>query len=338
MTGCLLLNKNPGVSSFESLLPVKKALGTGKVCHTGTLDSFACGLLVVLTGWAVKLSPWFTGCGKQYRALLRFGEETETLDPEGKVMACGPVPRREELEAALPAFTGEIMQAPPAYSAIHINGRRAHELARAGIEPEMKKRPVTVYSLSLLSWDPPHAELDIRCSSGTYIRSLARDIALAVGSRAHLRSLQRTKVGKFSLENAFSIPLKAGKASAPEKTASEGADESIRAAIRPVSPEIFTRLDIPCVTVDEKTAGAASHGGDLRFLNIPGLENYTEGANDAAVALFCPHPGEYAQGERARGERVQGEGAPFVALIEHKNGLWKYGYVSPSSGGIRAAG
>jgi len=310
MTGCLLLNKNPGISSFDSLLPVKKALGTGKVCHTGTLDSFACGLLVVLTGWAVKLSPWFTGCDKEYRALLRFGEETETLDPEGKVTAAAPVPRREKLEAALPAFTGEIMQAPPAYSAIHINGRRAHELARAGVEPEMKKRPVTIYSLSLLSWDPPHAELEIRCSSGTYIRSLARDIALAIGSRAHLRSLQRTKVGKFDLDNALSVP--------PDTDS----DESIRAAIRSVSPEIFARLDIPCVTVDEKTAGAASHGGDLRFLKIPVPENHTEGAKDAAVALFGPS---------------QGGCSSFVALIEYKNGLWKYGYVAPSSGGNHAA-
>jgi tRNA pseudouridine55 synthase len=323
MTGCLLLNKNPGISSFDSLLPIKKALGTGKVCHTGTLDSFAQGLLVVLTGWAVKLSPWFTGCDKQYRALLRFGEETDTLDPEGEVIASAPVPSREALEAALPAFTGEIMQAPPAYSAVHINGRRAHEMARAGIVPEMKKRPVTVHSLSLLSWEPPHAELEVYCSSGTYIRSLARDIALSIASRSHLRCLQRAKVGKFSLDNALSMPPAAGLASMPE--------ESIRAAIKPLSPELFAQLDIPSITVDEKTAGAVSHGGDLRFLNIPGLEHGLEGvqAKNAVFALFGPVLEKCAQRERLS----------FAALIEHKNGSWKYGCVNPHavSGGVYAA-
>ncbi|MDR2701003.1 MAG: tRNA pseudouridine(55) synthase TruB [Spirochaetaceae bacterium] len=331
MTGCLLLNKNPGISSFDSILPVKKALGTGKVCHTGTLDSFAQGLLVVLTGWAVKLSPWFTGCDKQYRALIRFGEETDTLDPEGKVTASAPVPGREALEAALPAFTGEIMQAPPAFSAIHINGRRAHELARAGVVPEMKKRPVTVHSLSLLSWDPPHAELEVRCSSGTYIRSLARDIALSLGSRSHLRSLQRTKVGKFSLDKALSIPPAAGLASLPETSTPEETlpEAPIRAAIKPLSPELFAQLGIPGITVDEKTAGAVSHGGDLRFLDIPGIEHGTEGAKDAVFALFGP----------AFIERTPDQRLSFAALIECKNGSWKYGCVNPhaASGGVYAA-
>jgi tRNA pseudouridine55 synthase len=296
MTGCLLLNKNPGVTSFDSLLPIKKALGTGKVCHTGTLDRFAQGLLVVLTGWAVKLSPWFTGCDKQYRALVCFGEETDTLDPEGKVIASAPIPNRKDLEVALPAFTGEIMQAPPVYSAIHLNGRRAHELVRAGIVPEMKKRPVRVYSLSLLSWAPPHAELEVHCSSGTYIRSLARDIALSIGSRSHLRSLQRTKVGKFSLDNAFSMQ-----------------EESIHAAIKPISPELFAQLEIPSITVDKKTALAASHGGNLQFLNIPELGINPEGAKtkDVVIALFGP--------------------VYFTALIERKNGSWKYGCVNPNA-------
>ena len=207
MTGCLLFYKKPGTSSFDSLRPIKKALQTPKVCHTGTLDSFAEGLLVVLTGRAVKLSSYFTGCDKQYRALLRFGEETDTLDPLGTTVATAPVPGQAAIEAALPAFTGTIQQAPPSYSAIHINGKRAHELARAGVEVEMKKRPVTIHKLVLTAWNPPHAELDVHCSSGTYIRSLARDIALVVGSRAHLRSLVRVKVGNFHINDALSLPM-----------------------------------------------------------------------------------------------------------------------------------
>jgi len=319
MTGCLLLNKNPGTTSFDSLRPIKKALGTGKVCHTGTLDTFADGLLVVLTGQAVKLSAWFTGCDKRYLALMRFGEETDTLDPEGKVIAAAPLPQKSDVEAALPAFTGEIMQAPPLFSAIHVNGRRAHELARAGIETEMKKRPVTIHSLFLRSWDPPHAELEVHCSSGTYIRSLARDLALAIGSRAHLRALRRTQVGNFSLDNAFSLP--SGDADTSQKSSSLRVDpcspwiknlndtdqplpvEAIRAAIQPLSPELFSRLGIPGISIDEKTARAVSHGGDLNFLrrSIPGLENHS------VAALFGT--------------------LSFAGLVERRDDKWRYGCV-----------
>jgi tRNA pseudouridine55 synthase len=296
MTGCLLLNKNPGLSSFKSLVPVKKALMTPKVCHTGTLDSFARGLMIVLTGRAVKLSTIFTGCDKQYRALLRFGEETDTLDPEGAVVASAPVPRREELEAILPAFTGTIEQAPPLYSAIHINGRRAHELARAGVKIEMKKRPVTIYSLSLVSWDPPHAELEIHCSSGTYIRSLARDLAIAAGSRAHLCDLTRTKVGNFSLDDALSL--------SSEKS-DDHTKEMIKAAIEPLNAGLFNKLGIAAVNIDEKTAAAVSRGVDPQLLRkaIPGLEN-----NSGSVAALFGS-------------------SDFLALIEQKNNLWKYRFV-----------
>ena len=300
MTGCLLFNKMPGINSFKSLQPVKKALKTPKVCHTGTLDRFAQGLLVILTGRAVKLSSYFTGCDKEYRAILRFGEETDTLDPEGKVIAGAPVPERRELEAALPDFTGEILQAPPNYSAIHINGRRAHELARAGAEIEMKKRPVNIYRLSLVSWDPPHAELEVHCSSGTYIRSLARDLALAIGSRAHLRFLKRTKVGNFLLENALSLPSEKS-----DDQTEAMIEDLVKTALLPLSPELFSKLGIPSINIDEKTAKAVSYGSAdiLRNTAIP-----RELAKNSAITLFGPRS--------------------FAALIEQKNGLWKYGFVN----------
>jgi len=200
-SGLILLDKKPGVTSFEALGEVKRALGTGKVGHTGTLDKFASGLLVVLAGRALKLSKWFSHCDKQYTGTIRFGIETDTLDPEGKVIAEAEVPTREKVEQALSQFTGRLMQEPPAFSAIHINGRRASSLARSGKAPEMKKRPVSIYKLELLSWNPPLADIFVHCSSGTYIRSLARDIALAAGSRAHLCALRRTKVAGFFLGN-----------------------------------------------------------------------------------------------------------------------------------------
>ena len=302
MTGCLLINKNPGTSSFESLRPIKKALETPKVCHTGTLDSFAQGLLVVLTGRAVKLSSFFTGCGKQYRALLRFGEETSTLDPEGEVIASAPIPGRAALEAILPAFTGTIEQAPPLYSAVHINGRRAHELARAGEVIEMKKRPVTIFSLSLVSWASPHAELEVHCSSGTYIRSLARDLAIALGSRAHLRSLIRTKVGDFEINNALSLPMEAGR----DPSLDIFTEKAVKSALLPLNPVLFQKLGIPSVSIDEQSAGIVSHGGDLGFLRIPEPGNIQQ-PSSPVIALFCHDS--------------------LAAVIEKKDGLWKYRFV-----------
>jgi tRNA pseudouridine55 synthase len=296
MTGCLLIHKNPGLTSFESLAPVKKALGTGKVCHTGTLDKFARGLLVILTGRAVKLFPWFSGCDKRYRALLRFGEETDTLDPEGTVAASGPVPSREAVESLFPAFTGTIEQAPPAYSAVHINGKRSHELARQGKALEMKPRPVTIYRLELLTWDPPQAELGVHCSSGTYIRSLARDLALACGSRAHLRELTRTAVGNFFLEDALDLPEEASRCSGLT-----GAADLIRAAVKPLDGKLFHTLGIPSRRIDEETARRLSQGRDLRGI----MAQFPDAP--ASLAFFGP--------------------GGFAALVAKQDGRWRYGYV-----------
>ncbi|GHV86434.1 hypothetical protein AGMMS50230_20420 [Spirochaetia bacterium] len=317
MTGCLLIDKKPGFTSFESLFPVKKALGTGKVCHTGTLDKFAGGLLIILTGRAVKLSPWFTGCDKTYRALFRFGEETDTLDPEGTVIASAPVPSRQRLEAAFPAFTGTIEQAPPLYSAIHVNGRRAHELAREGKIVEMKKRPVTIHKLTLLSWDPPHAELEIHCSSGTYIRSLARDLAQAVNSRAHLRELVRTRVGNFSLDSALTIET----GFSPELTA------KIRSSLLPLNQELFARLGIRAITVDEAAAGILSHGGDLRSIL----------ADSISTKVGNPVSAKAGNSISAKAGNLALFGpAGFAALIEKHHEKWSYGFVM--SGDIQNAG
>ena len=201
-SGLILLHKQPGITSFDALRDIKRMLGTGKVGHTGTLDKFAEGLLLALAGRALKLSRWFTHLDKQYEGVICFGAETDTLDPEGAVIAEAPLPSREAVEAALTRFCGAIEQAPPAYSAIHIDGKRASALARRGEIPQMQKRQVTIYRLELLSWQPPLAKIFVHCSSGTYIRSLARDIALAAGSRAHLVGLIRAKVGGFELEES----------------------------------------------------------------------------------------------------------------------------------------
>jgi tRNA pseudouridine55 synthase len=227
LSGFILIDKVPGITSFQSLNRIKKALGTKKVGHTGTLDKFASGLLIALAGKATKQASQFEGFDKIYEATFLFGQETDTLDPEGSVIAEAQPPGIEALKAVLPQFHGTIMQSPPAYSAVHINGKRAYKLAldyktaRSGNAPVMEARPVTIYDLELLSWEegrPALGRFRIHCSKGTYIRSLARDIALKAGSRAYVVELRRTAIGPYRVEDA----LRLDKAS----------DDDIRGALR----------------------------------------------------------------------------------------------------------
>lgn len=201
-SGLALLRKPVGITSFQALFPVKRATDSGKVGHAGTLDRFASGLLVVLVGSYSRLAQYVVSGEKLYRGVIGFGSETSTLDPEGEVVARASAPTRGQIEEALPGFRGCILQRPPAYSAVHIDGKRAYKLAREGQVPELKERQIEVYSLTLISYENDDAFVEVRCSSGTYIRSLARDIALACGSRAHLRSLERLAIGPFRVEDA----------------------------------------------------------------------------------------------------------------------------------------
>lgn len=208
LSGILPYAKKSGLTSFSSLSCIKKALHTKKVGHTGTLDSFAEGLLVVLTGSLTRLVPFFTLFDKTYEAVISFGEETDTLDPSGSVIRSAPLPDSADFEKSLSAFCGNIMQSPPAYSAIHVNGKRASELAREGRLESLPERPVTVFKNEILETrltpenKVRYARVLFHVSKGTYIRSLARDIALNCNSAAYLIGLKRTKVGCFSLENA----------------------------------------------------------------------------------------------------------------------------------------
>lgn len=202
VSGIAALAKPAGVTSFAALHPLKRSLGSGKIGHAGTLDRFATGLLVALVGSYSRLNPFFSSLDKVYLARVSFGRETDTLDPEGRVVAEAEPPGREALEAILPQFRGLILQKPPAFSALHIDGKRAYERALKGEELEMKPRPVTIHRLELLDWAGNEAKILVECSSGTYIRSLARDLALALGSRAHLVGLSRESIGPILLSEA----------------------------------------------------------------------------------------------------------------------------------------
>ena len=193
----LLVCKPPGITSFASLYPVKRKIDK-KVGHAGTLDKFAQGLMIVLTGSFTKLNPMFSEMDKSYIATIHFGVETSTLDPEGEVVDTRVVPDIESIKRALEAhFTGTIMQAPPQYSAVHIEGVRAHKLARKGTVVEMTPRPVVIHGTEILEWQPPMLKIKVTCSKGTYIRSFARDLGHAAGSCAFLSLLERTSIGPF---------------------------------------------------------------------------------------------------------------------------------------------
>lgn len=202
-SGFLLHDKQAGRTSFSSLGTFRHAYPGMRIGHTGTLDSFATGLLVVMVGAYSRVARWFTGLDKVYRAEIVFGLGTDTLDPTGILTASGPQPERTALEASLPAFRGSILQTPPDFSALHVQGRRASELAMEGLAVELAPRSLSVYSLELLDYQDGVADFQVHCSSGTYIRALARDIALACGTCAHVRSLRRTKVGPFDVDEAM---------------------------------------------------------------------------------------------------------------------------------------
>lgn len=203
--GIIFLHKKQGVTSFQALGRIKKVLNTGKVGHTGTLDKFAEGLLILLTGKLTRMNALITDLDKEYEALIRFGRETDTLDPEGETVAEADPPTLKTIESVLNQFKGEISQIPPRYSAIHIDGKRAHELARSGKEVEMPSREITVHDLEILEYENNDLKLRVHCSKGTYIRSLARDIGIACGSRAYVQELVRTAVGPFSLDTAVDV-------------------------------------------------------------------------------------------------------------------------------------
>ncbi|MEK6611692.1 MAG: tRNA pseudouridine(55) synthase TruB [Gemmatimonadota bacterium] len=208
--GLLLVDKPAGVTSHDVVNAARRALGEKRIGHGGTLDPFATGLLVLLVGRATRLLQWVHDEPKEYDATVRFGAETDTEDLAGQVVREAPLPSREILDAVVPALLGDIDQVPPSYSAKRVDGQRAYELARAGREVTLAPSRVHVNSVVLSGFEGADdavtsCRMHVSCGGGTYVRSLARDLARAANSAAHLTALRRTRAGVFSL--ARSIPL-----------------------------------------------------------------------------------------------------------------------------------
>ena len=211
LSGILLIDKPAGITSHDVVSTVRRATGERRVGHAGTLDPMATGLLVVLLGPATRLAPFLTNEFKSYRACVTFGAQTDTDDAEGQVIETAPVSpdvlQRSHALRTLDTFIGPAMQMPPAYSAIKVSGQTAHRVARSGGTVELQPREIEVRSARLVDIedDPPRWNVDFDVSKGTYIRSLARDLGLALGTRAHLSALRRTASGVLTIDGAHGL-------------------------------------------------------------------------------------------------------------------------------------
>lgn len=207
MNVLLLLNKSTGITSQQAVTKVKKLLKVKKAGHAGTLDPMAKGLLLVCINEATKISPFLTELQKEYVFKAKFGVSTDTYDADGKVVKVleSFEIKIEGLESVIREFTGEIMQIPPMYSAVKVEGKPLHELARKGVEIERKPKKVIIHSIKIESFEPPFVTFRVVCSKGTYVRSLCHDIGEKLGIGAHVGELTRTRIGEFRLEESIEL-------------------------------------------------------------------------------------------------------------------------------------
>jgi tRNA pseudouridine55 synthase len=258
-SGVLAVDKGPGLTSFQVVSRLRRVLGAPKVGHGGTLDPAATGVLPILVGEATKLSPYLMDHDKEYLAVIRLGVTTDTHDLTGTVVRVAPVPAlsREELEQACKPLTGVIAQVPPMYSAVHHEGRRLYELARAGVEVERAPRAVVVTSITVEAVELPRVTLRIVCGKGTYVRSLAADLGRGLGVGAAVERLVRTRVGSLRIEEAV-----------PWRLVEDGAAAAIWAALKAPDtavaslPEVRLAADAAVAWLNGRIAQTARRGDE----------------------------------------------------------------------------
>jgi len=252
--GWVVLDKPYGLGSTSAVGKVRWLFTAQKAGHAGTLDPLATGILPIALGEATKTVPFMVYAKKSYQFTLTFGENTDTWDTEGKVTETSDVrPKIDDIHKALPQFIGDIEQIPPRYSAIKVDGKRSYDLARSGEVVELNPRQVTVDSYELLEFDGNAATFEVGCGKGTYIRSLARDLAAALGTCGHVTMLRRTRVGPFTLEQSFTLD-------ALENLCHRG---GVSGALRPVETPLD---DIPVLALTEQEAIELKHG---RAIAVP---------------------------------------------------------------------
>ncbi|MBM3487969.1 MAG: tRNA pseudouridine(55) synthase TruB [Alphaproteobacteria bacterium] len=292
--GWLVVDKPAGMSSAHAVARIRRLFDAEKAGHAGTLDPLATGVLPIALGEATKTVAYAMDGRKTYRFTVRFGVATATDDAEGAVVATAAFrPDTAAIRAALPAFTGTILQAPPAYSAIRIEGARAYALARAARPVVPAARPVTIESLALVDRpDPDHATLIVRCGKGTYVRSLARDLGHHLGTVAHVAALRRTAVGPFTEAGAISV----------DKLEALGHSVPPVAYLAPVTTALD---DIPALALTAAQAAQLKHGQAVRVTET-GSGSLAEFGRLEDGRVWCAHA----------------DGRP-IALVRYQGGAFR---------------
>lgn len=272
MNGIIPIDKPAGITSFGAVARMRKILNQKKIGHAGTLDPMATGVLPILVGSATRFLDFLPSSDKRYTALIKLGFETNTLDTTGEIIAESDKKiNREQLEEVLKGFLGKIDQIPPMYSAVQKDGVRLYELARKGVEVQRESREITIYSLNLLDFNEKEQEfsLDISCSKGTYIRTLADDIGKKTGCGACLAGLRRTEAAGFKLGACYTL----------EEVAEYAAENRIEKRLVPIEDALGF---YPAVYVSQKQAVRFSNGGELELIRLKGKYE------DGVYRIFSP--------------------------------------------------
>jgi tRNA pseudouridine55 synthase len=288
--GWLVLDKPEGVTATRATGIVRRLFDAQKAGHAGTLDPLASGILPIALGEATKTVAYAMEGEKTYKFTAAWGEARATDDREGVVVATSPVrPGEAAIRAALSQFTGVIEQRPPAFSAIKVEGERAYDLARAGEAVELASRPVVINSLEFLGLpDPDHAEFRAVCGKGVYIRSLVRDLAVALGTVAHVSALRRERVGPFALADAVSLAKLEQLGHSPDPSGAFGPADLLLALLRPIETALD---DIPALALTGREADRLKQGRPvpvLRSDNRKVVDALAEGATLYAMAEGKP--------------------------------------------------
>jgi tRNA pseudouridine55 synthase len=292
--GWVVLDKPLGMSSTQATGKVRWLLDAQRAGHGGTLDPLATGVLPIALGEATKTVSWVLDGAKAYRFTLRFGEERTTDDAEGTISAVSDVrPENAAIEAALGGFLGEIEQIPPAFSAIHVDGKRAYELARADKPVEMAPRTVQIDDFVLVDRpDPDHAVFEVSCGKGTYIRALARDLARVLGSAGHVAELRRTRCGPFTENGVISL-------------------DSLTSLVHSAPPSEYllaveTALDdIPALALNAAQADHLRHGRPVRVRGAEGRRTVETGSLDDGAVLCAMAEGRAVALARLDGDEIR---------------------------------
>jgi len=271
MDGVLNINKPSGMTSHDVVGRVRRILQEKRIGHTGTLDPLATGVLVLCAGKATRIAQYLEAGEKEYKAIMRLGVSTDTLDAEGQVTATKSYtpPGRQQIIDVMKEFTGSIMQRPPAYSAVKVAGVPSYRLAREGKAEPLKPRPITIFSIDLTAYEDPLVSLTVRCSKGVYIRTLCAEIGDALGMGAHLSGLERSRSGRFGIDCSITL----------EQLQTMMMDGTIEKAFTTIDDALVA---FPSVPISETESARVMHGSAITC--PPSIANL----NSERVRLHSP--------------------------------------------------